>query len=75
MKILLFLAGLLAFLVAFGMAVMAKSAIHEAVAGIAALFGLTAVGFAAVLEEIQRSRKAIETQFAYLAEFLKNLKT
>jgi hypothetical protein len=72
MRIVLALVGILALLIALGTGAMAKSAIQEAVAGVIAVISVLCFGFAAVLEEIQRSRKAMQEQFAFLAEHLKD---
>lgn len=75
MRFIFGLAGIAALLASLGTCVMSKSAVHETLSGVIALIGVLALGFAAVLEEIQRSRRAIQEQFHYLGEFLsKHLK-
>lgn len=71
MKIFLFIVAIVALIASLGTCVMAKSLIQETVGVALLIVAVLAIGFAAVLEQLERVSKEMIEQFRYLAEFLR----
>jgi ascorbate-specific PTS system EIIC-type component UlaA len=64
--------GILALIVSIGSCVMAKTVVHETAGSVIALIGFLLLGVAAVLTELEQLRRAMEDQFKFLAQFLRD---
>jgi hypothetical protein len=51
---------------------MAKTVVHETAAAVIALIGFLSLGVGAILTELAQLRLAVEEQFKYLGEFLRD---
>lgn len=71
MKLVFGVLGILLLVASLAMCTMSKTAFQETTGAIIALVGVLALGVAALLEEIQRSRAAVQEQFRFLGEFLR----
>jgi hypothetical protein len=71
MKVVLAIVGVLALLASVGSCVTAKSAIQETVGVTLLIVATLCLGFAALIEEIQRHNNSVVEQFGHLAAFLR----
>jgi hypothetical protein len=70
-KIIFAILGVLALLASLGTCATAKSSLHETVGVALLLVAVLAIGFAAILDQLQRNNKDVLEQFFHLAQFLK----